>query len=269
MSGLDGSTSDNPWVFKDDGSFVRLLTGQRLVIFKGPSLDEPPPCAPFTNAQNSPRTRRVKERAIGPERASTSISGAGRQTARISTGGRRSAARVQPAFDPARTPPRNLTLFHTVYPSTSSAATRLVRRQPVVGPIVDGYHAVGGSRADRGDNDLTEGQLWLGDARPPGIKNPQVHHICAICNCLKSHPVSVPCGHSYCYVCLRLWLEKSWCCPQCGAFVTAPPFRHCGEESSIRVEHPLWNDESGVDYSWDGLVFTRKRAVVRVDTPSP
>ena len=41
------------------------------------------------------------------------------------------------------------------------------------------------------------------------------------------------CGHSHCYVCIRIWLEKKWTCPECVQVMNAPPFRHYAEEAGI------------------------------------
>ncbi|KAJ7511018.1 hypothetical protein B0H11DRAFT_2215766 [Mycena galericulata] len=102
---------------------------------------------------------------------------------------------------------------------------------------------------------LTRADLYLSDARPPRLKDPKPHHICRICRTVKSHPVSYQCGHSHCYVCIRMWLEKHWTCPECVVTMTARPFRHEGEEESLDADYPCWDDRSRVSYSWDGLTF--------------
>ncbi|KAJ7712103.1 hypothetical protein B0H16DRAFT_1744527 [Mycena metata] len=290
MSGLQGSSSSKPWVLLDSGELVldkspprrRLgdkragefagpssrpapvvllfradgltlaeVTAPRLMLFGSPSdmRPEPRPApffgalsdmrraaprTPFSDTQNSPPRAGPSTRAVGPIRTSTTIrTNRTHQISRMSTGAR---------------PP-------------GCGAPR--RRASAV---VDGFRLVGGSRADRRRN-LTEGDLFLGNDRPPPISNPQEHYICSVCRSLKSHPVSVSCGHSFCYACLRLWLEKSWSCPNCRTFVTAPPFRHTGEEASIQFEHPCWADESRVTYSWEGLEFPRVEKVIL--RPSP
>ncbi|KAJ6547928.1 hypothetical protein DFH09DRAFT_1087397 [Mycena vulgaris] len=101
---------------------------------------------------------------------------------------------------------------------------------------------------------LTHRDLWLGGHGPrEQLANPDKdHHKCGICHAVKSHPVFYLCGHSHCYVCIRLWLEREWTCPHCVTTMERAPFRHYGEEAAIAAEYPDWNDESHVDYSVDG-----------------
>lgn len=66
------------------------------------------------------------------------------------------------------------------------------------------------------------------------------------------------CGHSHCYVCIRLWLERDFSCPTCKARMHHPPFRHWGEEQALLSDYPLYNDRSEVTYSFAGLIFPRE-----------
>ncbi|KAJ7823462.1 hypothetical protein B0H13DRAFT_2376037 [Mycena leptocephala] len=84
------------------------------------------------------------------------------------------------------------------------------------------------------------------------------HHKCGICHAVKSHPVSYECGHGHCYVCIRMWLERSWKCPECLAVMYRAPFRVFAEEAWIADAYPNWHDTSKVNYNWDGLVFPKK-----------
>ncbi|KAJ7872154.1 hypothetical protein B0H14DRAFT_3439097 [Mycena olivaceomarginata] len=102
---------------------------------------------------------------------------------------------------------------------------------------------------------LTEAALYNDDARPPILAVPKPHHVCSICWAAKSHPVSYLCGDSHCYVCVRLWLEKQWTCPDCSHEMSIVPFRHYGEENSIEYDYPFWKDNSRVSYSFHGLIF--------------
>ncbi|KAJ7704267.1 hypothetical protein B0H14DRAFT_3526694 [Mycena olivaceomarginata] len=102
---------------------------------------------------------------------------------------------------------------------------------------------------------LTEAALYNDNARPPVLAVPKPHHVCSICWAAKSHPVSYLCGHSHCYVCIRLWLEKQWTCPDCSHEMSIAPFRHYGEENSIEYDYPFWKDNSRVSYSFHGLIF--------------
>ncbi|KAJ7440833.1 hypothetical protein B0H11DRAFT_2252652 [Mycena galericulata] len=140
--------------------------------------------------------------------------------------------------------------------------TRGVRIRPrATGPTIRET----GQRAER-EEALTEADLYLGDARPPPGE-PKPYHRCTICTGVKSHPVSFMCGHSNCYVCIRLWLELKWTCPECVAIIKSAPFRHYGEEASIANDYPEWDDQSKVAYNWDGLVFPRPRRVIAPDSP--
>ncbi|KAJ7808913.1 hypothetical protein B0H13DRAFT_1928233 [Mycena leptocephala] len=118
------------------------------------------------------------------------------------------------------------------------------------------WHA--GRRSSR-PKPLTEEDLYLDDEHPPAVGG-RLHQMCSICHCLMSHPVSYECGHSNCYVCVRVWLEGEWTCPLagCESVMHRPPFQHKGEEVSIRLDNPEWFDKSKVDYSWEGLRFPRR-----------
>ncbi|KAK7006651.1 hypothetical protein R3P38DRAFT_3601302 [Favolaschia claudopus] len=69
-----------------------------------------------------------------------------------------------------------------------------------------------GRRINR-ERPLSASDLYLDDERPEKIKATAGHR-CILCRRVKSHPVAHPkCGHSYCYVCVRLYLEVEWTCP--------------------------------------------------------
>jgi hypothetical protein len=63
-------------------------------------------------------------------------------------------------------------------------------------------------------------------------------------------------------VCIRLWLEKDWACPDCKQIIFKAPFRHYGEEKSIEYDYPFWVDDSRVSYTFSGLVFPPSPAEV-------
>ncbi|KAJ7431408.1 hypothetical protein B0H11DRAFT_2262043 [Mycena galericulata] len=108
------------------------------------------------------------------------------------------------------------------------------------------------------DAPLQHDDLYLTEARPP--ERPaalKLHHKCGVCWSVKSHPVSYKCGHSHCYVCIRLWLEKKWSCPDCSLIMFIAPFRHYGEEASLQADYPDWVDLSKVNHDFGGLVFPR------------
>ncbi|KAJ7699120.1 hypothetical protein B0H16DRAFT_1749490 [Mycena metata] len=66
-----------------------------------------------------------------------------------------------------------------------------------------------GSRVIR-DVPLTEDDLYLSADRPPTLKTDRAHQTCSICLNVKAHPVAYLCGHSHCYVCIRIHLEEDW-----------------------------------------------------------
>ncbi|KAJ7028877.1 hypothetical protein C8F04DRAFT_1265443 [Mycena alexandri] len=109
---------------------------------------------------------------------------------------------------------------------------------------------------------LTHRDLWVDGRGPTTQEALQDHHKCGICQFVKSHPVSYICGHSHCYVCIRLWLEEDFSCPDCKARIYQAPFRHWGEEKALACDYardyPLWQDDSVVDYSWGSLVFPKQ-----------
>ncbi|KAJ7300376.1 hypothetical protein DFH08DRAFT_979723 [Mycena albidolilacea] len=177
----------------------------------------------------SPR-RLIPARSIrrdGASRASTSTRAA-----------RDLANRTPRDYDIKMTPPRRDTRPQRARPSGSSVNDR----------------SGGGYRIPRREP-LTEAVLYNDAARPPVLATPKPHHVCSICWDVKSHPVSYLCGHSHCFVCIRLWLEKDWACPDCKQIMFKAPFRHYGEEKSIEYDYPFWVDDSRVSYTFSGLVF--------------
>ncbi|KAJ7652311.1 hypothetical protein B0H17DRAFT_1214976 [Mycena rosella] len=131
------------------------------------------------------------------------------------------------------------------------------------GPIVNVF---GGWRRPR-THPLTEEALWKYREGPPDQLATYEHHMCTVCHFVKSHPVSYTCGHSHCYVCVRLWLERKWTCPECRKPMDRAPFRHYPEEQGIESEYPGWGDNSVVDYSFEGLTFPTVETVLAADTP--
>ncbi|KAF8172211.1 hypothetical protein K438DRAFT_1981659 [Mycena galopus ATCC 62051] len=111
-------------------------------------------------------------------------------------------------------------------------------------------------RRDARADALTEVDLYITNHRPDFIDHPRLHHVCYWCLNAKSHPVILVCGHSACYVCVRLWLETEWDCAQCGELITRPPAPHYDEKVEIEGDYPGW-DLSALQYAWDGLKFPR------------
>ncbi|KAJ7432734.1 hypothetical protein FB451DRAFT_1420341 [Mycena latifolia] len=113
-----------------------------------------------------------------------------------------------------------------------------------------------GSRRPR-RNPLTHQDLWQYGLGPPDqiAASDREYQKCGICHFVKSHPVSYACGHSHCYVCIRLWLERKWTCPECVTPMERAPVRQYAEEAALAHDYPAWNDRSTVDYGFSGLVF--------------
>ncbi|KAJ7457545.1 hypothetical protein B0H11DRAFT_2243302 [Mycena galericulata] len=116
-----------------------------------------------------------------------------------------------------------------------------------------------GRRTDR-LQPLTLGDVYKNGVGPLEQLPVRNYHKCGICHMVKSHPVSYTCGHSHCYACIRVWLERKWTCPECVTPMHRPPFRHYGEEAWIADAYPEWENGSEVDYSWDGLRTLSLRA---------
>ncbi|KAJ7607457.1 hypothetical protein DFH06DRAFT_1347497 [Mycena polygramma] len=72
---------------------------------------------------------------------------------------------------------------------------------------------------------LTVNNLLRNGIAPPVKTTTRKHQSCGICLHIKSHPVVYTCGHSHCYTCIRLWLEKDFRCPTCRTRISAPPIR--------------------------------------------
>ncbi|KAJ6484706.1 hypothetical protein C8R45DRAFT_1098861 [Mycena sanguinolenta] len=114
-----------------------------------------------------------------------------------------------------------------------------------------------GRRAAR-DKPLSEDELYLTDARPAFLARPRLDHTCGLCLNAKSYPVKLCCGHSACYVCVRMELENNWECNRCGQKIMRPPKPDDVEAAEINKEYPGW-DTSVVEYRWDGLQWPRAR----------
>ncbi|KAJ7736635.1 hypothetical protein B0H16DRAFT_1730683 [Mycena metata] len=123
---------------------------------------------------------------------------------------------------------------------------------------VERNHRHSGSRDVR-DVPLTADALYIGVLRPPVLKTDRGHQTCSLCFQVKAHPVASLCGHSYCYVCIRLHLETSWLCPvaSCRKIIRRAPHHHYPEEEGLALDFPNRDDTSAVTYDWEGLTFPR------------
>ncbi|KAJ7793386.1 hypothetical protein B0H14DRAFT_2927033 [Mycena olivaceomarginata] len=103
---------------------------------------------------------------------------------------------------------------------------------------------------------VPESQLLHSGPRPPSLTAKEPHHQCTICRCVKTHPVSYKCGHTHCFICIRVWLQISWKCPDCNQVMHGPPSRNYDLEDWLSSAYPkIAADGSRVTYSWSGLVF--------------
>ncbi|KAJ6610141.1 hypothetical protein B0H10DRAFT_2061508 [Mycena sp. CBHHK59/15] len=82
---------------------------------------------------------------------------------------------------------------------------------------------------------------------------------CSICLGLKSHPVSTPFGHMFCFVCIRLALESSFNCPFCSSMLHNAPHRVHDFEELITSTYPNQPDNTVIqwDTAWSGLRFPK------------
>ncbi|KAF8130505.1 hypothetical protein K438DRAFT_1999297 [Mycena galopus ATCC 62051] len=146
--------------------------------------------------------------------------------------------------------------------NADSAAER-ARRLALAPPLAKIRLIPSQGKRDPREQPLTKDALYQTAVRPEFIQHPRIEHTCHLCLNAKSHPVLMPCGHSACYVCLRLSLEMEWACPQCKLNITRRPVTHDAEAAEILAEHGDW-DRSSVGYGWDGLVFPRKHTALYV-----
>ncbi|KAJ7751017.1 hypothetical protein B0H14DRAFT_2636103 [Mycena olivaceomarginata] len=131
--------------------------------------------------------------------------------------------------------------FVTLHANPAGRATLLITDEPLrskinirprPGPI--GHHDGWRRSNARG---VPESQLLHSGPRPPSLTAKEPHHQCTICHCVKTHPVSYKCGHTHCFICIRVWLQISWKCPDCNQVMHGPPSRNYDVEDwlSTRV----------------------------------
>ncbi|KAJ7828551.1 hypothetical protein B0H14DRAFT_3718702 [Mycena olivaceomarginata] len=103
---------------------------------------------------------------------------------------------------------------------------------------------------------LMANDLYLDNERPRADA-PLAGHKCIICGLVKSHPVVNKCGHSFCYVCIRLRLEHEWTCPHpnCNRTIRKAPQIDNAEAETVAADYPHRHDKSRMSYSWEGLSF--------------
>ncbi|KAJ7983076.1 hypothetical protein DFH06DRAFT_1318535 [Mycena polygramma] len=228
-----------------DKRYIDIIRGPPAAISQTiPRVTRPPPSA---ISQNIPR-RRTRKVPSGSQPyppgllGDSALEGNDRQARQLARREARIASEIEARELRAM---RTRSMPQVVIPS--SAATRI---RPPPPPPDPGY------RQER-DEALTADSLLLNGVRPPTMTTTRTHQSCGICLHIKSHPVSYRCGHSHCYRCIRVWLEKKWTCPTCRDVMRVAPYRHYGEEDGLLLDHPTFIDRSVVDYSWDGLRFPK------------
>ncbi|KAF7335583.1 RING-type domain-containing protein [Mycena venus] len=224
--------------------------------------DSPPPCrgsreAPIDVEEASPRPKkkfkscelRAVRARIQELEGSTSNTAPRPEAATSSARGspRMGDTNLQPGpFVTLHSRAGRATILVTDHPLQSSLNLR-----PRPGPI--GSHSGWRRSTARG---VAQSQLLLSGPKPPTLTAKEPHHKCSICHCVKTHPVSTQCGHTHCFVCIRVWLQTSWKCPDCNTVMHSAPSRNYDLEEWLRISYPeIAADESRVTYSWSGLVF--------------
>ncbi|KAJ6517557.1 hypothetical protein DFH09DRAFT_1332355 [Mycena vulgaris] len=271
MDELDGSTEQNPWVLNDAGILVLLndlRAGQkssvRAPLRRKNTTHAPPPPRRILNKPRSlhwdigfpflvtasggsasappAASRALPTTPRPPAVTATSLASASSRSALVA----RHETVIREARETitrVRSVPRFVSRYVPPPPAAPSPAALVAQ-------------ARAGQRAAR-EGPLMTSELYLHGHRPPCMDTFKEHHQCGLCFGLKAHPVSYKCGHSHCYVCIRISLESGWTCPECSQVMDSAPFHHWGEEASIRADYPDHVDISEVSYSWDGLVFPR------------
>ncbi|KAJ7154946.1 hypothetical protein C8R43DRAFT_1126330 [Mycena crocata] len=230
---LDGSSLDNPWILDENGELVLV-----------PRAPTPPGIDPLF-AVDEAAERRYRRR-MGWDTPTTTSTRTGPNTRETTSTG-------------SITSSSSMTITSTVVKgmAPSAGATRVVRR--------GGFLSAG--KRDNRDAPLLIDDLYLTDARPPILRGIKPDHQCSQCFNMKFYPVSLECGHSDCYVCVRLWLEKEWKCPQCPVVVCQPPLMDTDEAERITERYPKWRDDSKVVMTWDGLTWPVRHRVIGGDSP--
>ncbi|KAJ7049742.1 hypothetical protein C8F01DRAFT_1264961 [Mycena amicta] len=150
--------------------------------------------------------------------------------------------------------------FLTLYSDRNSCATLLVTEFPthttrfLRRPASNSMHI--GWRRSSANGILLPAALLPGSPLPPRLTPKTTTHACGICAAVKVHPVLCTCGHTFCYLCLRIQVQASWKCLTCEGIIRAPPVRNLDVEDLLGAIYPaLAADQSQVTYLWDGLVF--------------
>ncbi|KAJ7666198.1 hypothetical protein DFH06DRAFT_1323328 [Mycena polygramma] len=262
MSALDGSSVENRWILDRSGQ-LRLFGLRPTNPRTGQDSTSVPNVSTVTPVQDSGATISAasNHRALdgltvnnastsAAQAAEASVAGPIRRSTRrgraIQRGLEEQAAHARRLAAEA-TRPRGIT--------TSSAGTRVHRC------VADTL----GTRAER-EEPLTHDNLYLDDARPPPLEpGPDPAHSCGICLGVNSHPARTRCGHTYCFICLRMALERDWRCPECRQTIHKAPVPDVNMAQLIAVHYPRWVDASRVTFTFDGLLFPQKQFIRVLD----
>ncbi|KAJ7103990.1 hypothetical protein B0H15DRAFT_942025 [Mycena belliarum] len=256
---LRPGSAANPFVLKDSPPKPKTQKKAKqkpLIIFKGP-----PSSIVQTRGLSDEDMAAVKARIRMLEADSQPEASSSRIDPREERGHRRRAENVALA--------NRAVLGDAIPRLPRSSTSALVGTREGLEPMRSLVYNLGASRQAKANSALgwrrtrvmrlSHRELWQYGTGPPTqlIADNKIHQQCGICRCVKSHPVSYTCGHSHCYVCIRMWLERKWTCPECVTVMDRAPFRQYAEEAAIAFDYPEWEDRSVVDYSFDGLVFPK------------
>ncbi|KAJ6493508.1 hypothetical protein C8R47DRAFT_1213796 [Mycena vitilis] len=227
----------NPWLVDENGEIVRNLRTAR----RG---DGPSNGPPSLIRQDIPRI----------------------SAAEIEARRQRQGAPASPARQDARVARRGSPYLASPYhPVTGvyiglSATTMAENRAP--SSAATSVRRPNGWRRPR-PTPLLPSDLYTTEARPPLVTPSKEEFKCVLCDQIKSNPVRSKCGHTHCYVCIRIHVETSWNCPSCDVIMTRAPKRDTDDELWIQLNHTSWIDQSRVLGTWDGLLFPQlpRRAV--------
>ncbi|KAJ7615269.1 hypothetical protein DFH06DRAFT_1193644 [Mycena polygramma] len=137
-------------------------------------------------------------------------------------------------------------------------------------PSISSVFASVGSRLSR-PVPLQASDLLVGGVTNTGDRSCEPKHEalkCGICWDLKSHTVVLLCGHTFCYVCIRLNLEHSFKCPLCNFVIKQAPQWVVDFDGIINTTYPSKPDKTSVNWetAWAGLTFpTCKSLSIYID----
>ncbi|KAJ7678869.1 hypothetical protein DFH06DRAFT_1120681 [Mycena polygramma] len=223
------NSAQNPWLMDENGEIVRNLRTARRV-------DGPIGGPPSLIRQDIPR-----------------ISAAEIEARRRRNGAPPSVAR-QDARTSRRASPYLASPYHPVTGVYIGLSARTMQENRPPSSAATTVRRPNGWRRPR-PTPLLPSDLYTTEARPPLLTPSEEEFKCIMCDQMKSNPFRTKCGHTHCYVCLRIHVETSWKCPSCDVIITRAPKRDTEAELWIQINHASWIDQSRVVGTWDGLLF--------------